>query len=277
MPRHVNEVNDELSEILESQLKECYAKQYAETYYVARFHYLPESLPVPQGLLLWNTQPGIQGNGPDPKIVTEHYIRELLNAKAFPPALQLVVHEVASSTEEKWGRPHYHCVFGSYHSSKDIRNMITKWWHGQGMYQLKLAKPDLILEHFNYLCKGTGTGHEDGPNVIERSGHFTDEIIEECHRLFWYNNDKIQATRKKRKASSISEQCFDLCKHLTPPIDRREIYDIIHGYYKKRILHWNPDYVRKLVYQTQMYLEPSDSQANLDMKNYCVGLPFRPE
>ncbi len=213
----------------------------------------------------------------DNRIVTELAINDIMRKYRLPNHYYLVVHELGSGTDDIEGRPHYHCVFCSATKIKDIRNAVKTYWVGQKSYSLKQGKTQLIPEHFNYLCKGTGTGQNDLPDVIQCHPDLSDERIAEIHAFYWANNDAFKAASKKRKATSISEQCFDLCKHLTPPIERGQIYDIIHGYYKKRILHWNPDYVRKLVYQTQMYLEPSDSQANLDMKNYCVGLPFRPE
>lgn len=215
---------------------------------------------------------------PTNRAVTETYISDLIR-KYYDTqdAPYLCVRELGDTTDNAEGNPHYHLFICTANTIKAVRSAVSKIWRGNESYSLKQAKPQMVPEHFNYLCKGTGTGSDDGPDVIYCSGHFTDERIAELNALYWANNDAFKANSKKRKASSISEQVFDLCKHLPPPIDRGQIYDIIHGYYKKRLLHWNPDYVRKLVYQTQMYLEPSDSQCNLDMKNYCVGLPFRPE
>lgn len=213
----------------------------------------------------------------DNRTTTETVLRDVLRKVANLQHYYLVVHEVGDGSDNAEGRPHYHCVFCTSIKIKDVRNCVTKYWSGQGCYMLKKGTPKLLPEHFNYLCKGTGTGSDDGPDIVDRHPDLTDERIAELHGLYWRNNDNFKTASKKRKLTSISEQVFDLCKHLTPPIDRGKIYDIVYGYYKKRILHWNPDYVRKLVYQTQMYLEPSISEANLNMKAYCVGLPFRPE
>lgn len=209
------------------------------------------------------------------RTVTELHLGDIIRKYANVDTLMLGVRELGNTTDNAEGNPHYHVFFCTDNTIKAVRSAVSKIWRGNESYSLKQAKPQMIPEHFNYLCKGTGTGSDDGPNVVYRSDHLTDERITELNALYWANNDAFKANSKKRKASSISEQVFDLCKHLSPPIDRGHIYDIIYGYYKKRVLHWNPDYVCKLVYQTQMYLEPSNSQANLDMKNYCVGLPFR--
>lgn len=218
------------------------------------------------------------GNGAED---TEAAIKKIVDKYALVDTPLLCVfelgHEPDGISDDAERNPHYHVYFVSCHTIKTVRSAVAKIWHGNEGYSLKKADPKLTPEHFNYLCKGTGTGSDDQPNVIYCSSTFTDDRIAELHGLYWTNNDAFKAASKKRKASSISEQVFDLCKHLPPPICRSAIYDIVHDYYKKRILHWNPDYVRKLVYQTQMYLEPSDSRANLDMKSYCVGLPFRPE
>jgi len=211
------------------------------------------------------------------KITTESNIKTILEKYGHATSPFLCVHELGDTTDNPEGNPHYHCFFCTAGTIKAVRSAVAKIWRGNESYSLKKATAKLIPEHFNYLCKGTGTGSDDYPDILYRSDDFTDERITELHGLYWSNNDAFKVNSKKRKAASISEQVFDLCKHLPPPISRSAIYDIVYGYYKKRILHWNPDYVRKLVYQTQMYLEPTNSQANLDMKTYCVGLPFRPE
>lgn len=188
--------------------------------------------------------------------------------------LFLVVHEVGHGGEDAEANPHYHFLFFSSAKKDTICNRIRKYWQGNAKYSLSKAKPEKIPEHVLYMCKGSGSGSDDLPDVIDSSTHFTHERIVELHALYWKNNAAIQAKGTKRKFMDVSQNIFHLCKHLKPPINRCEIYDIVYAYYKKRLKYWNPDYVRKLVYQTQMYLEPSNSQCNVDMKSYCVGLPF---
>lgn len=212
---------------------------------------------------------------------TEAAIKKIVDKYALVDTPLLCVfelgHDPDGASDDAERNPHYHVYFVTCHTIKAVRSAVAKIWHGNEGYSLKQADPKLTPEHFNYLCKGTGTGSDDQPNVIYGSSHFTNDRIAELHGLYWTNNDAFKAASKKRKAKTISEEVFDLCRHLKPPINRRDIGLIIREYYGKRILHWNPDYLRKLVYQTQMYLEPITSDANQLMLDYIVGLPFRPE
>ncbi len=211
------------------------------------------------------------------KITTESNIKTILEKYGHASSPFLCVHELGDTSKDPEGNPHYHCFFCTAGTIKAVRSAIAKIWRGNESYSLKKATAKLIPEHFNYLCKGTGTGSDDYPDILYRSDDFSDERITELHGLYWSNNDAFKANSKKRKATSISEEVFHLCKHLKAPINRRDIALIIREYYGKRILHWNPDYLRKLVYQTQMYLEPITSDCNQMMLDYIVGLPFRPE
>lgn len=211
------------------------------------------------------------------KITTESNIKTILEKYGHATSPFLCVHELGDTSNDPEGNPHYHCFFCTAGTIKAVRSAIAKIWRGNESYSLKKATAKLIPEHFNYLCKGTGTGSDDHPDIVYRSDDFTDERITELHGLYWSNNDAFKANSKKRKAKTISQEVFELCSHLKPPINRRDIALIIREYYGKRIEYWNPDYLRKLVYQTQMYLEPIDSQANQMMIDYICGLPFRPE
>lgn len=208
---------------------------------------------------------------------TEFYINQILEKYALHDTVFLTCFELGHGTDDAEGNPHYHTVFCSDYPIKTIRSAVAKIWRGNESYSLKKATTELVPEHLNYLCKGEGTGEDDFPKIVNASLHFTDERVTELHSLYWSNNDALKSASKKRKAASISEEIFTLCKHLSVPVERGQIYDIIRDHYGKRLKYWNPDYIRKLVYQTAMYLEPVDSKTNLDMKAYCVGLPFRPE
>lgn len=211
------------------------------------------------------------------RITTESNIKTILEKYGHATSPFLCVHELGDTSNNPEGNPHYHCFFCTAGTIKAVRSAVAKIWRGNESYSLKKATAKLIPEHFNYLCKGTGTGSDDYPDIIYRSDDFTDERITELHGFYWSNNDAFKANSKKRKAKTISQEVFDLCRHLKPPINRRDIALIIRDYYGKRIEYWNPDYLRKIVYQTQMYLEPIDSQSNQMMLDYICGLPFRPE
>ena len=211
------------------------------------------------------------------KITTESNIKTILEKYGHASSPFLCVHELGDTSNDPEGNPHYHCFFCTAGTIKAVRSAVAKIWRGNEAYSLKKATTKLVPEHFNYLCKGTGTGSDDYPDVVYRSDDFTDERITELHGLYWSNNDAFKANSKKRKALSIDEQVFDLCRHLKPPIDRRDIYRIIRDFYGKRTKKWRLPYIRDLVFQTQMYLEPLDSDANQFSETFCTGLPVRPD
>ncbi len=174
--------------------------------------------------------------------------------------------------------PHYHALFFvASDRFNALRQTIKRGWAGNEEYSLKKAKPELLPEQFNYICKGKGPGTDDKPDVVYGSEHFTTEFLTECRRLYWKNHAAIQTVSKKRKREiSIHENVLNLCRARGyTDQDRGKIFDVIIEYYRKRIKYLNPSYVRNLVFQTAVYLSP-DGPAQLNLKDYCTGYPFTP-
>ena len=168
---------------------------------------------------------------------------------------------------------HYHmAMFIEKGKHNALRAAIKRsGWHDNKLYSLKKADPKVFASHFQYLCKGSGSGADDIPYVIYHSEEFTHDVLSDAWHAYWANYAEIETNAKKRKRQlPVSEHIFDLCKHLDGK-DGGKIYDIIAEYYSKRLKYLNPAYVRNLVRQTQVYLDPTGSVA-MNLKDYCTGV-----
>lgn len=205
----------------------------------------------------------------------ELFIKQLLDRYATGPYLcvcESVKTKLADGTIAE-SNTHYHvATFIEKGKHNALRAAIKRaGWNSNKLYSLKKADPKVFASHFQYLCKGSGSGSDDEPNVLYRSDDISDELITEGWKAYWANNAEIQANAKKRKRElPVSENIFNLCKHLDGK-DGGKIYDIIAEYYSKRLKYLNPAYVRNLVRQTQVYLDPTGSVA-MNLKDYCTGV-----
>ena len=60
--------------------------------------------------------------------------------------------------------PHWHLAFRCIGKMQALRQwLVRNGFKGNQSYSLKAGDPEKMDAHFNYLCKGTGTGKEDGP------------------------------------------------------------------------------------------------------------------
>ena len=220
--------------------------------------------------------------GPDPIWAyyfncAEVYLAELISKFSVPGTPYLCVHEVAHpkiGREEANTNAHYHLFMEIHSTVAALRAAVKRTWTGNAGYSLKEAKPELVAEHFNYLCKGTGTGTDDRPQVINRSDNITDDDVVTLHGLFWKNNDAIQVQKAKRHAKvSISEQIYQLCVNADTGGNKRKIADVVVGFYGSTPKRYrNPGYCRTLVYQTACWLEPTGHDATTFM-DYITSNP----
>lgn len=150
--------------------------------------------------------------------VAEYWIERFIYSYSTPGTPFLVVYELAHgklSMEETNTNPHYHVFMEINVTIGALRAAVKRIWTGNSGYSLKLGVPQLVAQQFNYLCKGSGTGLEDPPKIIDRSDCLTDEVIHECHVLYWQNNDAIQAQKSKKRKTSDPTASLILaqCKH----------------------------------------------------------------
>ena len=203
-----------------------------------------------------------------------HHLTELLAKHSQPGTPYFIVYEEPHGKlpgEDANPNPHYHVFLQCTKTIAALRAAVKRNWTGNAGYSLKNGIPMKIPDHFNYLCKGTGTGQENGPKVIDRSDELTDEVIADMHTLYWKNNDAIQALKsKKRKLISVSEELLHACERSNTGPDKKKIFQKVFDIYSKRIKYLNPTYVRNLVLQTACYLEPTGS-ARLDLESYCTN------
>ncbi len=171
--------------------------------------------------------------------------------------------------------PHYHAFFWVAKSKYNAcRQAIKQVGAGNKCYSLIEIVPELMLKQFNYVCKGPGTGSDDIPNIVSRSVHLTDELVSECHSLYWKNNDAIQAVSNKRKrAITIHEHVLNVCRgrgYTEKSTDG--IFEVIKEYYRGKIKHVRVQFLRDLMLQTKWFLSPHGA-CNAWIKDYVSGFP----
>lgn len=209
-----------------------------------------------------------------------HFIGGLLNDYFDQEKLFLVVRELG----EDGNNPHYHIAGslidvlpGSDSKSDDARTEFlrkkvkTAGWKGQKYQRWGTGDPDLMDSHFDYLCKGTGTGKEDQPHVVFRHPDFTDAVIKERNKVYWKINAALPKKGTKKRKRNASEEILTMCRerHIQAT-EHNKIFDQVLRYYCKHIKYLQPIYVKNLVHQTSIYLNPQGNTAEL-LRQFCLS------
>lgn len=196
----------------------------------------------------------------------DQYVKELIDKYCDLPMPYLVVKEEGKDGEN----PHYHLCFATSTAMRTLRQALRRRLTGNEAYSLKQCKE--LRKQFLYLCKGEGTGENDGPIIVHKSDHFTDERIEELHAMYWRNNDAITSSQKKSKlVENAGRDILMMCQQRGyTDQNRSEIYEVCMAYYGKRAKHLNPKYVEDLVRGTCVYLSPNGPVA-LNLKEYVLS------
>lgn len=205
-------------------------------------------------------------------------LEEIVRTYGFRFNPYLVVREtVLDSSTGTETNPHYHgFMFIEKGRYAALRQAMKRVWTGNKEYSLKKSDTKKTPSYFNYLCKGKGTGSNDKPEILARSEHLTNDLIGICNSLYWQNQAKIKSATKQKKAT-IHEDILARCKERKiKSTDRKAIFQIVKDYYRKRIKYLNPSYLRNLVFQTAVYLDP-DGPAAQDLETYCISYPFTPQ
>lgn len=175
-----------------------------------------------------------------PYVATAQRLVAIVEKWRVPNSAYFIVFEEPhgkSGAEEAHANPHYHVFFNMNTTPNSFRNILRKVWT-KSHYCLKVADVDKVAQHYNYLCKGTGTGAQDGPKVVYRPDDLTDDIVAEIHALYWKNNDAIQAqiAKKPRRDKPAAHQILELCKNTLATTNKSsmsedEIIDLTFDWY----------------------------------------------
>lgn len=155
-------------------------------------------------------------------------------------------------------KPHVHIAGTRLLTHSTFGNRVSDMGYTNANKYVERGKPEKMEEHFMYLCKGTGTGKEDGPNVIRKHISFTVQVITTLNKaanLIKYRS----AGKRKRSEETPSKEILRLAQQegvKTHEIDR--IYDVVWHYYRKKVKYLNPTYFRNLVFQTSLYLDEGE-------------------
>jgi len=100
---------------------------------------------------------------------------------------------------------------------------------GNEAYSIKKIVESKRSAYLRYLCKGTGTGSEDGPEIQHQEG-FTDEEIVELYKAYWVENQVLQEERakKRQRTQSAGVLLLEICKQKQLRVKEdiaREVFD----------------------------------------------------
>ena len=181
----------------------------------------------------------------------------------------LCVHELGENDKN----PHWHLAFRCVGKMQALRQFLTRnGFKGNESYSLKAGDPNQMDAHFDYLCKGTGTGKEDGPNVVFRHEDFTDSVIDERHDVFWKKNQEIRDRQPKRKREEpASKMILAICQQKLEhsgksAISEDELIDITLEWYKKNKWSMNTFQMKSVVNYVSYCLNPDSNRVAM-MKN----------
>lgn len=181
----------------------------------------------------------------------------------------LIVHETGKDNEN----PHFHCAFSRIGNMQTLRQFLIRLGlKGNQSYSLKVAKSDQMDAHFNYLCKGTGTGKEDGPDIRFRHERFTNAIVNQCHNRYWEKSKEISERKTKRKREEpASKEILAICRQKLEhgpklALSEDEIIDITLEWYKNNKWSMNTFQMKAVVNYVSYCLNPDSNRVAM-MKN----------
>ncbi|AXQ66117.1 MAG: putative replicase [Cressdnaviricota sp.] len=211
---------------------------------------------------------------------TERLLAQLLADYFDQEEPYLVVREFGKEAQN----PHYHLAGtllndlpGSKSRSDNGRTeflrkrVATAGWKGNECQSWKLGVVGLMDSHFDYLCKGTGTGKQDQPQVVFCHPDFTKTVIAERNKVFWKINATLPKKGSQKRKRNASEEILSMCRERNIlASEHGKIFDQVLRYYCKHIKYLQPIYVKNLVHQTSIYLNPEGNTAAI-LKDYCTN------
>lgn len=170
--------------------------------------------------------------------------------------------------------PHRHFAFRCIGKMQALRQALVRvGFKGNESYCLKAGDPEQMDAHFDYLCKGTGTGKEDGPDVVVAHEDFTKAVIDERNKVFWKKNEQFAERKTKRKreepaAKQILAICQQKLEHDSKKlaISEDELISITLEWYKKNKWSMNVFQMKAVVNYVSYSLNPDSNRVEM-MRN----------
>ncbi len=167
--------------------------------------------------------------------------------------------------------PHWHLTFRCIGKMQALRQwLVRNGFKGNQSYSLKAGDPEKMDAHFNYLCKGTGTGKEDRPQIVFGHEDFTDAVIHERHDMFWKKAQEIADRKPKRKREEPASKmilaiCHQKLEHdpKKSSISEDELIDITLEWYKKNKWSMNIFQMKAVVNYVSYSLNPDSNRVEL--------------
>lgn len=173
-------------------------------------------------------------------------------------------------TGEDDKNPHWHFAFRCIGKMQALRQCLGRnGFKGNESYSLKAGDPEKMDTHFDYLCKGTGTGKDDGPYVVFGHEYFTDAVIYERHNTFWKKAQEIADRKPKRKREEpASKMILAICQQKLEhsgksSISEDELIDITLEWYKKNKWSMNVFQMKAVVNYVSYCLNPDSNRVEL--------------
>ena len=214
---------------------------------------------------------------------TNNYVCLRLNDVAAALALEISILEkyvdksvpylIVRELGEDKKNPHRHFAFRCVCNMQALRQwLVRQGLKGNESYSLKAGDPDQMDAHFDYLCKGTGTGEQDGPDVLFCHHDFTDAVIDERNKFFWKKNQEIRDRQPKRKREEpASKMILAICQQklehsAKSSISEDELIDITLEWYKKNKWSMNVFQMKAVVNYVSYSLNPDSNRVAM-MRN----------
>jgi len=104
----------------------------------------------------------------------------------------------------------------------------------------------LIPYYFNYCFKGSGTGANDVPHLINCSTHFTQDRVLELTSLYWQNQNDIQVNAPKRR-KVIPHVDLLWAKMKNSYYSEEQIIELVLKHSSDNSKIWNESYLKSMI------------------------------
>lgn len=175
----------------------------------------------------------------------------------------LCVHELGKDENN----PHIHWTFKLIGNMQALRQALYRFgFKGNETYCLKAAIPDKMERHFRYLCKGSGTGKEDGPKIMFSHEYFTDAVVEELHQAYWKEANQVNPRIKRKRETPAGQQILEICRQRGAPNTHLEEDDVINitlEWYRTNKFQINTFQVKAVINWVMLNLYPDSNRVHL--------------
>ncbi len=179
---------------------------------------------------------------------------------------------IVFETGEEHDNPHFHAAGTLKSTDQAVRTELNRCgYKGNKAYKFTAGDPELMDSHFDYLCKGEGTGKEDGPCVLFAHPDFTPAVISERNKIYWKVNAQLPKSKNKRSnAGSLSDMVLKVCRqkieHGPPSLSEDQLIDITLEVAHRRSGVLNAFHLKSVVNHVAYSLNPDSNRVAL-LKN----------